>query len=210
MTIRELIGSLSRQASLAGWLCAVVVTAGGAQAPASTSIWQHVTYAPVTTPGAAGKQLMIIVGSGGHTNKPHEEPTHLRIDVMWIQPDDASRSETIANAKDIVVRLHTADGKILAAAPGDELSGACARTASGAGMWCSLIDMFPWSNNAQAWFEVRVPGQTWWLELPYGFARNPEHPGVTDRFPSEPHFFPPETLPLGAHDVVLPWLRVEY
>ncbi len=192
-----------------GWMCAGLVADGGAQAPAPTSIWQRVQYPPVTIPGTAGKQLRFIVGSGGHTHRPQEELSQLRLDVIWMQGLLAPSSETIANAKDIVVRLHTADGKIPAALPQDAFLG-CSHTGVGFESQCALTGIFSWSHDAQAWFEVRVGGQTWWLELPYGFARNPEDPDVPDRFPSEPHFFPPATSPLGPHDFVVPWLAVEY
>jgi hypothetical protein len=72
--------------------------------------------------------------------------------------------------------------------------------------------VFPWGRNAleEAWVELRLPGQRYWLEIPYGFTRNPR-----DRLsPAIPSAGPPATaaamekLPSG--DKILKWSRVRY
>jgi hypothetical protein len=69
------------------FLCAFapscVVSDAGAQAPAPTSVWQRVHYPPIPIPGITNGVLTFSVGSGGHTNRPQEEPSHLRFDLQW-------------------------------------------------------------------------------------------------------------------------------
>ena len=195
---------------------AIFVGDVGAQAPAPTSIWQRVHYPPVPIPGSAGEVLSFTVASGGHTKRPQEEPSHLRLDMRWSPRHDVplptpiadvSLPAPIADPALIVVTLHTGDGKVVTLQRGLGWMG----TGNARGMQWHLIYILPWSRNAldEAWFEVRVPGQTWWVELPYGFARNPEDPEIPDRDRGEPRF-PPSMLPLGEKDILVPWLAAEY
>ena len=196
-------------AMVASWMCAVVVMAGAAQAPGPTptSIWQRIRYPPVTLPGTAREQLTFLVGSGGHKTGPREEPSHLRLDVMWTARDGVPRPNVIAGAGAVAVKLHTADGKVLTPPPPPDSPGV---SMGGWTTW-SLTTTFPWSRNAldEAWFEVRAGGQTWWIELPYGFARNPEDAEVIDHDRDGPRFLT-AMQPLGASDILVPWLAVEY
>jgi hypothetical protein len=192
--------------TVAGWTCAVLVVAGGAQTP-PTSIWQRIRYPPVTIPGTAREQLTFLVSSGGHKTGPQEEPSHLRLDVMWTGRDNVPRPGAIAGANTVTVKLHTAEGRVLTPPPSPDWPGV---SMGGSTTW-SLVTTFPWSRNAldEAWFEVRAGGQTWWIEVPYGFARNPEDGEIPDRTRDVPHF-PPAMQRLGATDLLVPWLAVEY
>jgi hypothetical protein len=181
--------------------------AGAAQVPVPTTIWQRIRYPPVTIPGTAGERLTFLVGSGGHKTGPREEPSHLRLDVMWSARDQVSRPNVVLGDQAVVVKLHTADGKVVARPSSADWVG----LSSGGGATWSLTSIFPWSRNAldEAWFEVRAAGQTWWIELPYGFARNPEDAEVVDRDRDVPRF-PAALRTLGAGDILVPWLAVEY
>jgi hypothetical protein len=196
-----------RAATVISWMYAVFVMAGGAQAPAPTSIWQRIRYPPVTIPETTNEHLTFLVSSGGHKTGPREEPSHLRLDVMWSGRDGASRPKAIAGAGAVVVRLHTGEGKVLTPSPSPDWPGV---SMGGWTTW-SLVSIFPWSRNAldEAWFEVRAGAQRWWIELPYGFARNPDDPEVADHDRDVPRF-PAAMRPLGASDILVPWLTVEY
>jgi hypothetical protein len=192
---------------VAAWTCATIVMVGGAQSP-PTSVWQRVWYPPVTLPGTARDQLTFLVGSGGHTARPESEPSHLRLDVQWSARDGVPMPPVIADAEGVSVELYTGDGKVVRPEPSlHHWIG----VGNGGGTTMSLISIFPWSANAlnEAWFKVRAGGQTWWLELPYGFARNPEDAEVSDPVHDVPRF-PPAMSPLGDSDVLVPWLRAEY
>jgi hypothetical protein len=199
--------SRMRVASVAAWTCAVLVTSGAAQVSVPTTIWQRIRYPPVTLPGTGREHLTFLVSSGGHKTGPREEPSHLRLDVMWAARDGVSRPEVISGAQAVVVKLHTADGEVVTRPSSPDWLGV------GNGGWTtwSLTSTFPWSRNAldETWFEVRAGGQTWWIELPYGFARNPEDAEVLDHDRDVPRF--PATMQQpGVGDILVPWLGVEY
>ena len=189
--------------NVAGVICAVLVVSGAAQGPAPIAIWQRILYPAVPIPGTS-EQFTFLVGSGGHTARPDEEPSHLRFDVMWSARDGVPRPGFLT---DVVVKLHMADGKVVARPSSLDWIGI------GNGGWTTwhLMSVFPWSRNAldEAWFEVRVADQTWWLELPYGFSRSPQDAEVRDLNRDVPQFL--RTMqPLGARDILVPWLSVEY
>ncbi len=203
----ETMNLVRRAAAVGGWMYAALVVLAGAPAPAATSIWQRIAYPPVTIPSTEREQMAFHVSSGGHKVGPREESSHLRFDVTWSARDGVPMPKTIAGAGSVVVKLHVADGKVLTTSSGLDWIGV------GGGGWTtwSLVSTFPWSRNAldEAWFEVRAGGQTWWIELPYGFARDPEDAEIPDRDRGVPRF-PATMLPLGPQDVLVPWLTVEY
>ena len=199
--------NMMRAMTVAGWTYAVLVMTGAAQSPQPTPIWQRIRYPPVTIPETGREQLSFLVGSGGHKAGPKDEPSHLRLDVQWSGRDGAPRPNALAGAGAVSVKLHTAEGKVLTPQPAPDWPGV---SMGGWTTW-SLVSIFPWSRNAldEAWFEVRAGGQTWWIEIPYGFARNPEDVEVPDRTRDVPRF-PAAMQRLGATDILVPWLSVEY
>jgi hypothetical protein len=100
-----------------------------------------------------------------------------------------------------------ADGTVLTPPPQPDWIGV---SNAGSTTWF-ITSIFPWQRNAldEAWFEVRVAGQTWWIEMPYGFARNPEDPERPDPDRDVPRF-PPALQSLASSDILVPWLAVEY
>jgi hypothetical protein len=61
----------------------------------------------------------------------------------------------------------------------------------------------------EAWIELALPKQTYWLELPYGLTRNPSDPLLPDPHHGMP-LLPPEMTKLPPADRFVPWLHVEY
>ena len=45
-------------------------------------------------------------------------------------------------------------------------------------MTYSLHYVFPWQRNRfdEAWIELALPHDKFWIEIPYGFTRNPSDP----------------------------------
>ncbi len=199
--------SLIRVATAVALACALTPIAIAEQAPPPISIWQRIRYPPVAIPGIPSEHLTFSVSSGGHRSGSEAEPSHLRLDIYWSARDGVQPPNPIASRQDVMVKFHTADSKVLTPPPQPDWLGI------GMGGWTtwSLINILPWSRNAldEAWFEVRLAAQTWWIELPYGFARNPEDPEIPDRERDVPRFLP-TMEPLGASDILVPWLDVEY
>lgn len=79
------------------------------------------------------------------------------------------------------------------------------------GMTYSLIYLFPWQRNEmeEAWIEFALPRQTYWIELPYGFTRDPADLLPADAKRGEPAFPPTMNTP-GETGKLVPWLHVNY
>ena len=150
------------------------------------------------------EKLTVLVGSGGG-----DEIRHLRFDVLWSARRDAALPGAIADPSKFVVRLHLSDGKVVMPMVGK--SPPVWIGAGSAGITYSLIYLFPWDRNVmeEAWVELVLLGQTYWIELPYGFTRNPADALPSDATRKEP-VFPPTMKTLGAKDHLVPWQHVSY
>jgi hypothetical protein len=74
-----------------------------------------------------------------------------------------------------------------------------------------VTTFFPWASNAleECWVQVSFASERFWLEVPYGFCRNPK-----DTLPSAVAGGEPKLAAamkkLNAHDHVIRWKSVEY
>ena len=178
---------------------------GVAQAdPASVHTWKGIEYPSLPVPGLEAVKLFVLVGSG-----TGDEVSHLRFDVMWSASREAQLPAVIADAGKFVVRLHLSDGKVIL--PESEKHPRSWMGAGSRGITYSIMYLFPWQRNVmeEAWIEFVLPGQTYWIELPYGFTRNPTDALPSDARRGEPAF--PSTMKtLGETDRLVPWLQVNY
>ncbi len=168
--------------------------------------WQRIDYPPIPIPGEEKEKMMVLVGSGGRNG----EASHLRFDVLWSTGRNRGPlPKSIADASKLVVRLHLSDGKIVLPDPGPRPPSWIG--AGGMGITWSLIYMFPWQRNEmeEAWIELALPDTTYWVELPYGFTRDPAAVLPSDAKRGEP-VFPPTMKALGDRDHLVPWWRVNY
>ncbi len=71
---------------------------------------------------------------------------------------------------------------------------------------------FPWSANMQdeGWVEVQVGDLVYWLELPYGFLRNPDDPLPPSEQTRRGRPVMPATLKFGPKDRLMAWGFVRY
>ena len=173
-------------------------------APAPVHMWKSIEYSPLPVPGLEAEKLTVLVGSGGG-----DEESHLRFDILWSARRDAPLPPVIADAGKFVVRLHLSDGTIVLPKP--EKRPPSWMGAGSMGITWSLIYIFPWQRNVmdEAWIEFDLPGQTYWIELPYGFARNPADALPSDGKHSKP-VFPSTMKALDDKDRLVPWLNVNY
>ncbi len=109
--------------------------------------------------------------------------------------------------KNVVVRLHLADGKILdgKASGGDGFG-------HGGETVVTYIYFFPWQPNVleEAWLEVHLPERVCWLEIPYGFTRNPNDPLALIEVRAGRPKLAAAMKDMGEKDVILGWSYVEY
>lgn len=62
----------------------------------------------------------------------------------------------------------------------------------------------------EAWIECRLPGQTYWVEIPYGFTRNPADPLTPTRAIRGGPALAPAMKSIDPKDRILPWAYVTY
>jgi hypothetical protein len=170
---------------------------------AEPAVWERIAYPLLPIPGAEKGQMRVMIGSGGRLG----EESHLRFDLLWVGSQDSHLPTPISEPSNIAVKLHTGDGKVALPQSKPRWIGA----GGSLGMTWGLTFTFPWSRNAldEAWIELDVASQVYWIELPYGFARNPADPEPSNPKQSWPKF-PPAMNNLADKDILVPWLYVDY
>jgi hypothetical protein len=190
----------------------------------SAVIWQRIAYPPLALPGtdhefmsvsvspnmlvkAEGKDPELQTPAGGVSVG---DPVSLRFALEWGAMDGPSGFPSlptpIADKERIHVAMHRGGGVRPSL---DSLH--WIGIGNGGGTTYSLLAMFDWGRNAldEAWIELQAAGRTYWVELPYGFARNPADPQTTDPAVGLPQF-PAEMRALTEKDVLVPWMSVRY
>jgi hypothetical protein len=160
-------------------------------------------YLPLPIPGAENEKMNVMVSSAGQLG----EESYLRFDLMWGGAWDSKLPKPISDAAAIGVKLHMSDGTTVL--PKRSLPGWIG--AGSGGVTYSLMYTFPWGRNTldESWIELDAAGQIYWIEMPYGFARNPADAELTDPGRGQPQF-PPTMKALGDKDTLVPWLHVDY
>jgi hypothetical protein len=119
--------------------------------------------------------------------------------------DDEAQKKVPPREKTLV-RLHTTDGKVT-----DSKSSDGGEIVDLGMVEYSYHYSFSWRRNLleEAWIEVRLPGQTYWVEVPYGFTRDPAAPLSPIEARRGPPKYPPTMKP-GKTDWLVPWLEASY
>ncbi len=171
--------------------------------------WKRITYPDIPIPGTPDKKISFSVSSGGEGGT-NNEPGHLRLNLIWRGDVDAPPPQLLSHPEEIVVHMHVGVG-FVTAAPAVK-SPTWDAISNGHDATFSRTFVLPWSQNRfdEAWIECRLPSQTYWIEIPYGFTRNPDDPWPpTDEQRGNP-VFPSVMDGLPDNDRIIPWLHVDY
>jgi hypothetical protein len=135
----------------------------------------------------------------------------LRVDIMNLNVGFA-----FFKTNSIVARLYRANGEIVEPTEANKklLNAPIAvSTASIAGEEPNpqVMTYFPWSTNTlqEAWLEISIGSERYWLEIPYGLDRNPTEP-LPPAVPGGPPRFVPAMSSLTEHDHVVRWENIHY
>ena len=117
----------------------------------------------------------------------------------------------------ITARLHRADGEIVEPTPGGKRwlnAPISVSTATPAGVGAlpeQVLTYFPWGPNAleEAWVEVSLGTEHYWVEVPYGFDRDPKAPLAAAASGGTPRLLP-AMKPAGPHEHIVQWKEVQY
>jgi hypothetical protein len=180
-------------------LLVLVSRLNGQDASQAKLTWKRIEYPKLSLPELVPDGFDVSLSPGA---------SQLKFGVGWWQPKPDDKPEH--NPRGLgssVVRLHLSDGTIVTPEKNYFTS-----TGGRAGSsYDSFTYYFPWQRNAleEAWVELAVGGQNFWIEIPYGFTRNPSDPLPTKAKSGSP-VFPPTMKELGEKDHLVPWLHVTY
>jgi hypothetical protein len=168
--------------------------------------FEYITY-PWNMPD--GKDCPgFLVGYGEH---PEVASQGFRLDIMNIV-----QGFEFVQTNGVTARLYRADGEVVE--PTDEgkkmLKAPIAVSDAsypGEKPVPQVMTYFPWGTNAlkESWVEVTMGPERYWVEIPYGFDRNPGEP-LPPATRGGPPGFDPAMKSLTEHDHVMRWLTVHY
>ena len=172
----------------------------------TTNIWKYIQY-PFPSNSLSGPAFLI--GSGEQYDQVSRG---LRLDIMDIVP-----GFRFFKTNAITARLYRANGEIVEpTAEGKNYLNAPVGVSSGfmsdlGEPAPQVLTYFPWGTNAleEGWIEVVIGPERYWLEIPYGFDRNPADP-LPPAMPGGPPKFFPVMKSLTEHDHVVRWENVHY
>lgn len=173
-----------------------------------TKIWEYINY-PFPKPQEEwnGGPIFSVTSSEQYG----QESRGLRLDIMNIV-----QGFRFIKTNGVTARLYRANGEIVEPTPeGKKFLNApiSVNTASFPGMELApqVMTYFPWGANTleESWIEVSIGPEGYWLEIPYGFDRNPADP-LPPPIPDGPPRFASAMKSLTEHDHVLRWQNVHY
>ena len=165
------------------------VNSATADLPNKPHRWKYITYPETSLDDKPCPKFLVGYG---------EKNQGLRLDIRGFGTPAKPFSEG-----SIIARVHRASGRI-AETTFDRAAGGFRNE------WVSIA-YFPWGSNtlSESWIEVLVGRETYWLEIPYGFDRNPE-----DSLPPIVNGGRPKVAAamgkLRNTDHVVPWSTVHY
>lgn len=169
--------------------------------------WEYIQY-PWNLPNCP---TFLIGWASGGTERSDEMSRGLRLDILNI-----AQGFAFFKTNAITARLYRANGEFAKPTAlgkqtlNDPVS---VSTASWPGMEPSpqVLTYFPWGSNVleEAWIEVTMGPERYWVEVPYGFDRNPAEPLAPSNTNGPPEFIP-AMKSLTQHDHVVRWDNVHY
>jgi len=166
--------------------------------------WEYITFPWVLPDGKSCPSFL--VGYGGHFGN---DSRGFRLDIMIVTPG-------FFKTNAITARLYRANGEIVEPTVEGKkmLNSPIYISVSSSPGWTpdpQVMTWFPWGTNAleECWIEVSMGAERYWVEIPYGFDRNPTEP-LPPSIPGGPPKFVPAMKSLTDHDHVMRWQNVHY
>lgn len=155
--------------------------------------WEYITFPLAASDGKPLPSFTV-----GYAEKTHG----LRLDVQT--GELASFKTNVISA-----RLHRTSGEIVNAET-NLLNSPIEISGIGSTQW-GVRTFFPWGTNSleESWMEVSIGKERYWLEIPYGFDRNPQETLPPATLGGRPKSAP-AMKQLTDHDHVIRWQNVHY
>jgi hypothetical protein len=170
--------------------------------------WQRIDYPRFLIPGESDKKMEVMVRSGASGER--YDRSELQLYVTWTGPLAGPTPAALAHPERVTARLHLPEEVIPPrAVPFKEWAGA----GSNSGCTWSRLFVFPWARNRldEGWIELNVGNdQRYWLEIPYGFVRNPTDPAPSRETNRGMPQIAPAMKEMAETDRIVPWSQVEF
>lgn len=169
----------------------------------TATLWQYISYPELSFSKTSRDPFTMLVGYG-----QAEQKGTFRVDINWWSAN--SDPTGIKKASRFKLHLHYPDGTVVE--PTEQPDGPPGGAGDAINTDWDQMYFFPCGPNKllEAWVELCLPDRTYWLEVPYGFTRNPRAP----LSPAEPDAGLPTLAPAMKHlaldDRIVPWTRVDY
>jgi len=164
-------------------------------------LWERIAYPQIPDPDSDGQTFSVMVSSGERDDQPQ-----LRLYVIQSGPVAPT---FLDSADKPIVRLHMPDDEVVD--PQADTRRWVGVGSSPAFTWNRIIE-FPWGRSflEEAWFELRTTGPTIWVEVPYGFTRNPADPLAPPLPDNNGPRFAPAMAEMADGDRIVTWDSVKY
>jgi hypothetical protein len=168
--------------------------------PSLSHKWADIVYPLIPATDGETRVPLVRVSNGGAQG--------FRFDLIYATSE--SDNAQLPRDADILVRLHRSGGQIISLLPDDRRGQV--GWSSGGGASFDHIYFFPWQENTleEAWIECRLPSRTYWIEIPYGFTRNPADPLKSIKALTGSPVLAPSMQSMGEKDQILPWVYATY
>lgn len=172
-----------------------------------TNVWMYINF-PFPKPEEEWNGSPVFLVSSG---KQWDQISRgLRLDILNI-----TQGFQFFKTNAVTATLHRANGEVVEPiAEGKKMlrfPSFAGSSYPGEEMMPQVMTYFPWGSNtlAECWIEVSIPPKRYWLEIPYGFDRNPADP-LPPAMPGGPARFSAAMKSLTEHDHVVRWENVHY
>jgi hypothetical protein len=171
-----------------GWLLPLVVAAKELE-----HRWEYLTFD--NPPACGGIAPRFIVGYS-------DKSMGFRLEVSGLSPD-------VLKTNALSAKLHRANGQVVNA-DGKLLNSPIGLSSGGYVDWQSIA-FFPWGTNTleESWVEVRTGKEVYWLEIPYGFDRDPKQALPKPTTGGQPVWRPFRQI-TSDHEHIIGWKDVHY
>jgi hypothetical protein len=159
--------------------------------------WEAINFPRITTADGTEAQVYL---------KPENRGLDFR---MLVSTDDRAPVPAMFRNKTVSARLHLPGGRTVL--PSDDMLNAGVGASNAGSTTWNAIAYFPWSTNQleEAWLELRVGTEEFWLEVPCGFTTDPALVNLTATNALGTPMKAPAVKPPDRKHLLL-WQSVEY
>ncbi len=170
--------------------------------------WTDIFYESVPIEPNGHQTIGLRVSSTGSAWLGEARDDRFYFTVIWEGVHGTTSERAVGKASAISARLHLPDGVAPPAA--DSKPRWINQGGHGIDSWI-LESKFPWGRNRydEGWIELRLPKRRLWVQIPYGFTRDPSEKWPEAEQGRESPKLAAAMTKLPAADTFVPWHSVD-